>query len=257
MTERGSHRETRDLLERKLHHPDRSQLWYQLTEIVNNRAYLRHGVAVEDGGVVLDAGGNVGVAAAFFAVEFGASVHSFEPAPPAFELLRRNLEHFPACTAHPYGLAASAGHRTITYYPEATALSGLHADPAADTNLVRMALRNLGVAEAEIDQRIPADYRALEFECELRTVSSVLRDEDIERVDLLKIDVEGAEEDVLLGVDDEDWPRIRQVVAEVHDRDGRLERVTNILDRQGLKGTVDQDPAMRGTDVWMLYALRR
>ncbi len=34
-------------------------------------------------------------------------------------------------------------------------------------------------------------------------------------MDLLKVDVEGAELDVLRGVDPQDWARIRQVVVEV------------------------------------------
>ncbi|KAG6001878.1 hypothetical protein E4U21_003755 [Claviceps maximensis] len=41
------------------------------------------------------------------------------------------------------------------------------------------------------------------------------------RVDLLKIDVEGAEMAVLQGLDDEHWPLVRNIVLEVCDADSR------------------------------------
>lgn len=37
------------------------------------------------------------------------------------------------------------------------------------------------------------------------------------------------EQDVLLGVEDQDWPKIRQVVAEVHPVGDRLVRVCGLL----------------------------
>ena len=43
-----------------------------------------------------------------------------------------------------------------------------------------------------------------------------------EKIDLLKIDVEKGELEVLNGIEDADWPRIHQIVMEVHDLDGRV-----------------------------------
>ncbi len=56
--------------------------------------------------------------------------------------------------------------------------------------------------------------------CRLRTLSEVIESEGVTRIDLLKVDVEGAEAAVLDGCAEKDWPRIRQVVVEVHDADG-------------------------------------
>ena len=93
----------------ELDHYDRSQLWFQVQEIVADRCYLGHGVAVGPGDVVLDVGANVGVAAAFFASVCGAStVYSFEPVPSSFALLERNVAGLPACRCHPFGLGRSA-----------------------------------------------------------------------------------------------------------------------------------------------------
>ena len=244
-------------LGRLLRHYDRSQLLFQLSEIVDRRTYLRHGVSVEEGDVVLDVGGNVGVAAAFFASSCGAGlVHSFEPVAPLFALLRENLRHFSACVAHNYGLSSTASEAPITYYPNAAAMSGLYADPGEDGGRIRKVLVNAGMSEEEAAQRLDGRYEPVTLSCELRTLSAVLSEESLTQVDLLKLDVEKAELDVLRGVDEDDWPRIRQIVAEVHDQGGRLATISEMLTQRGFSVTTEQEAMWQGTDVHMLYAKR-
>jgi FkbM family methyltransferase len=203
-------------------------------------------------------GANVGVAAAFFAAECGAGcVHCFEPVPHLVELLRENVAQFEACVVHDYGLSSTDGRMTITYYPAAAAMSGLYADPEADSAIVRQCLLNLGLSEEDADAEVRGRYQPVKLECELRTLSRALREEAIEGVDLLKIDVERAELDVLIGIADPDWDRIRQVAAEVHDEGGRLATVAGILEDRGFDVVTDQDPVMNGTPVHMVYARRR
>jgi FkbM family methyltransferase len=244
----------RDSTWRRLRHYDPSQLPFQIEEIVEQRSYLRNGIDVGKGDVVLDVGANVGVAAIFFARECGADVvHCFEPVAPLFELLQENVVGFPACVPHPYGLGSYSGSAQITYYPRAASMSGLYADPAADRAVVRTAMLNAGASRDEIDARLEGRYRSETLRCELRTLSSVLRELQLEHVDLLKIDVEGAELDVLEGIRDEDWPLIRQIVIEVHDRDRRGRAVAAELRRQGFRLSTEQEPLMRGTDVHLIY----
>ncbi|HVP29666.1 MAG TPA: FkbM family methyltransferase [Myxococcota bacterium] len=244
-------------LARRLQHPDPSQLWFQLAEIAGEQIYLRHGIEVGEDDVVLDVGANVGVAAAFFAVQCGARVvHSFEPVRPVCELLRKNVSGLPACVVHEQGLSRASGESAITYYPGAAAMSGLYADPQRDRALVRAVLANLGVPADEADARLANAFEPLTLRCELRTLSSFLREEALARVDLLKIDVERAELDVLAGIDEADWPVIAQVVVEVHDEGGRLDAISGTLVDRGFRVAHEQDPAMRGTDVQLVYATR-
>ena len=245
-------------LARLLRHPEPAQLWFQLAEIVGKRTYLRHGVRVEEGDVVLDVGANVGVAAAFFATECRAGlVHSFEPVEPLFKLLEVNVRAFPACMAHGYGLSSAPGEAKITYYPGAGAMSSLYADANEDRERVRTFLLNSGIPEARVDEQLVGLDNSVTLSCELRTLSSVLGEEPIERVDLLKIDVEKAELDVLDGIEDGDWARIGQIVVEVHDEHNRLTQISRVLAQRGFSVATEQEPAWAGTPMHMLYATRR
>lgn len=246
-----------EALRRRLRHYDPAQLAFQLAEIAGERTYLRHGIALAPGAVVLDVGANVGVAAAFFAVECRAgAVHCFEPVAPIFALLEENVAGLPACVPHPYGLGAAPGRTEITFYRGAAAMSGLYADAERDRALVRTALANRGIEGADADAQLAGRYEPERLPCELRTVSAFIREQGLGRVDLLKIDVERAELDVLAGLEAEHWPLVRQIVLEAHDEDGRVAGLERELAGRGFAVVVDQEAAMRGTGVRMLYARR-
>ena len=56
----------------------------------------------------------------------------------------------------------------------------------------------------------------VQIECEFDTFSAVIAHENIEFIDLLKLDAELADWEILNGVMDKDWQRIRQLAMEVH-----------------------------------------
>jgi 31-O-methyltransferase len=248
---------TLETLRRILKHPDRFQLGAQLVEIVEGRVYVQEGITVRPGDVVLDVGANVGVAAAFFATECRAGiVHSFEPVAPVFEVLRENLRHFPACRAHPYGISSASGEATITWYPANWVISGAAADPRTDRRIVRQILLNLGAAEEDLDEALTGRFENQVLPCEMRTLTDVIQQESIRRIDLLKVDVEGGELEVLASIDDPYWPLIRQVAAEIHLSEQGRNEIVALLKRRGFGVTVTQEPVMRGTPLHMLYARR-
>ena len=77
-------------------------------------------------------------------------------------------------------------------------------------------------------------------------------------IGLVKVDAEGAELDVLRGIDDADWARIDRLAMEVQDHDGRLARIVDLLRDKGYGTTVELPPlvppAMR---TYLVYAERR
>ena len=83
---------------------------------------------------------------------------------------------------------------------------------------------------------------------------------------LLKIDVEGDEEQVLHGLSASRWRTVQQVVIEVHDVDGRLERVCTLLRSHGFRveATQQRSSTVRGylivvpatLKLWYVFAVR-
>src|SRR5262249_51223186 len=61
--------------------------------------------------------------------------------------------------------------------------------------------------------RLKARRSRQRFDCEVTTVSAEIRRLGVDRLDLLKIDVEGAEWDVLQGIEEPDWSRIGQLAV--------------------------------------------
>jgi FkbM family methyltransferase len=79
-----------------------------------------------------------------------------------------------------------------------------------------------------------------EVVCEMTTVSAVMRQLGIERVDLLKVDAEGAEWEVLQGIEDQDWPRIRQLTVEVHVSE-LVDRIRSLLEEKRYEVVVEHE----------------
>lgn len=66
-----------------------------------------------------------------------------------------------------------------------------------------------------------------------------------------QVDVEGDEEEVLMGMTQ--WEAVSQVVAEVHEVDGRAERLKQLLESHGFLVVADRGSAPRAV---MLYAAK-
>ncbi|MFL6203049.1 MAG: amino acid adenylation domain-containing protein, partial [Thermoanaerobaculia bacterium] len=239
-------------------HGETEFLW---EEIFADRSYLRHGIELRDGDCVFDVGANIGLFSLFAGREAAVRIHAFEPIPPVFETLRINADlHGLDVRLHDCGLADRPGTAELTYYPHATLISGRFADAAEDRQVVRSFLagrqEEAGLSDGQIEELLDERLQAERHACRLRTLSDVLAEEGIERIDLLKIDVEKSELEVLAGLREEDWPKVRQVVVEVHDLDGRVQRALDLLRRHGFEVAVEQDRMLTRTGLYNLYARR-
>ena len=65
-----------------------------------------------------------------------------------------------------------------------------------------------------------------------------------------------AELEVLNGIDEAFWPRIRRLVIEVHDIGQRLKQVVNWLRELGYRADCSQAPLFVGGSVHMVVATR-
>jgi len=99
---------------------------------------------------------------------------------------------------------------------------------------------------------------AVEARAPMITVDTMVERAGVSSVDLVKIDVEGAELDVLRGIGEALWPRVRQVALEGHDEDGRARTVRDLLERHGFTVTLTTPEIgkERGLDNFLAFARR-
>ncbi|MEY9835595.1 FkbM family methyltransferase [Streptacidiphilus sp. EB103A] len=231
-----------------------SEVHFIYNEIFEERTYLKHGIELSDSAVIVDAGANVGLFSAFVKQEFpGARVLAVEPIPPINEALRKNLdargiEGVETRRVALGGKPESGVH--FTFYPSLPGNSTRY----PEQKKVGQDLTIQQIGQEEVDRIM----QGVDVEVEVERLSSVLGEWAPEGpIDLLKIDVEGAELDVMDGLDAEDWARVQQVVIEVQDLDGRLDKVTGILEEQGFQ--IVNEPAANLPEQFrysMVYATR-
>ena len=240
--------------------------------------YLRHGITVNPGACVVDVGANIGLFA-LEAARRGADVHAFEPVPATFAALDANARQSNAgdvgdgaIRAHNLALGARAGEATFAYFRWMSALSTRFPDwveqsaaPGVMAVLDDAQLSpRLGwfrrspawLRRALVNGLVRALLQPKPVNCRVETLSRVIHALNIGAIDLLKIDVEGAEWDVLQGIQTRDWSKINQVVAEVHDEDGRVARVEALLREQGFTVTSEPEPQSAAWGVWLVWARR-
>jgi FkbM family methyltransferase len=241
--------------------------------------YFEHGAVVNPGDVVIDVGANVGAFAAAVAMRTrgDVTVHCFEAAAPIFTQLQRNFAAHSVLRdtrheLHAVALCAPEQHGEVRpfyyfqYFPTdstydidrklagfrqffrraATDLerrSAEHALPArALGKVLARTLTHLARDESRLGPFLAMRLTgARRIQCGFASLERVLADRGIERVDLLKIDVEGAELDVLRGCG-ASWPHIRRVVLETDSRAGRVEEVKALLLASGMRITSCRPP---------------
>lgn len=237
---------------------------YLYEEIFEDHCYLEHGLSLSSNGVVLDVGANIGMFSLYVAASYpGARVFAFEPAPPLYNLLVINLSLYaPTAQALQCGVAAKDSQEDFTFYPNSSVFSRFAADRKLDYEVLRTIVGNsIGAGEAGtpahlIDQLLDGRLDAITFPVRTRSLASLIAEFDIEEIDLLKIDAEWSELDILNGLDDNDWPRVRQVVLESHGGDSNHQAIVAVLRDRGFDTAVDCRSEFRGTGFANVYAWR-
>ena len=185
-------------------------------------------------GCVVDLGANVGLFA-LRAARVARRVVSYEPFPGNVEQLRRNARVWPEVELVPEAVAGKPGTLRL-YRPKAEGLSGLHSAYRDGANLT------------DAFDEVPAT-----------TLDQLFERHQIADCELLKIDVEGAEYDILYAASDATFARIRRIYGEYHnvrpeDPSTRIAALSAFLGSKGFD--VELAPKQKD-NLGMFYAVRR
>jgi FkbM family methyltransferase len=150
---------------------------------------------------IVDAGGNIGDSAVFFLNRFrDCRVVVLEPSPRFLEIANRNLANYPNATLVAKGLWSEPARLTLS--DNATGSSLLHGHPAVEVECV--------------------------------DVAWVLDKFHVSHIDILKMDIEGAELDVIVR-NSESWlTRTRVIIVELHGPEIESKCV-GFLERRGFR----------------------
>jgi FkbM family methyltransferase len=249
-------------------HQNEAETLHFYDDIFSHRSYVKHGIAIRDGACVFDVGANIGLFT-LFAHHEAKNVHifAFEPAPPMYTLLRTNVaDHGVRATMLECGLSNVARDAAFTYYPRSSGMSSFHADEVEERHNLKTIIANQrrvgiptsteSISQYE-DELLDVRLQSTLFTAKLRRVSDVIREHNVDRIDLMKIDVQKCEAEVIDGIDEADWRKLSQIVLEVHDADGRLAALKTRIERHGFSTVVQQDELYVGTDIYNLYAVRK
>lgn len=238
---------------------------YIYHEVFELQAYLKHGITLRSGDCVFDVGANIGLFTLFASrVAPDLKIHAFEPNPFVHEALATNAAAYGnSIKTFNFGLSNRNGEAEFRFFEGFSLLSGYYADADTEREVVKQYLQNQqregtdGAAEftEQADELLEQRFRTNTFKTELRTLSSVIETEGIERIDLLKINVEKSELDVLSGIAEQDWPKIAQLVVEV-DVAEHLPQIELLLARNGFEVLVEQDRLLNDTALCYVYAIR-
>lgn len=229
-------------------------------DIYRDRSYLKYGITIQDGDCIFDVGANIGLFSIFASQQaVRLNLYAFEPIPPIFEVLSENVRlHNVDARLFRCGLAAKPGQAKFAFYDRNSALSGRYWNPEQEKQVAKTILLNKHPDLSEhVEDLLAKGFDPVFFDCELRTMSDVIVETGIRRIDLLKIDVEKSELDVIAGIEEAHWPIIQQVVLEVHDVGERVTTLKRLLETHGLNTTVVQGTNFRGTGLYDVYASKR
>jgi amino acid adenylation domain-containing protein/FkbM family methyltransferase len=252
-------------------HQNRNETDYLYEEIFEKQIYVQHGIKLRDDACVLDVGANIGMFTLFVNQSCARPrVYAFEPLRPIFETLRINTELYGNnVKLFNLGLSDTSRTESFTFFPRYSMMSGVsaYADPASEIQVVKSFLHNKQQSGVQgmtsllelADELLAERFDTETHEAQLKTLSDVIHEEQIDRIDLLKIDVQRAELDVLKGIKQADWHKIEQIVMEVHDAEGhasagRVREIETLLGMHGFTVWAEQDALLKGTDRYNLYA---
>ena len=270
----------------KIYTHSRKETKFIYKEVFEEKAYLQHGIELKPADIVFDVGANVGMFTLFAnkECENNVSVFAFEPILDTYNLLKKNanlhgLARRNNIELFNLGLTHIGGPKEaiFSYYKNMSGNSTMKPDEkqqafrgVSPNDIIKVIkLANpfiyillqplLPIWPFLVRKIVSKNLKSQKIICNLTTLSDICHQYSVPHIDLLKVDVEGAELDVLRGIEDQYWPKVKQVVMEVHDTDNRLSEIKKLLLGKSFKKVVIIQPdlyKLLKVSAYMVFAKR-
>ncbi len=250
-------------------HENNYETDYLYKEIFEDQVYLKHGITINNGDYIFDVGANIGLFTLFVQkICKDANIYAFEPSPDVCESLRVNASLYGSnVKVYECGLSNENKKAVFSFYPGYSILSGFYANLEQDEVTLRSGICNqlrrtnpkqgALAADKYIDLLVKGKLKKKIYTCQLRTISSIIRENNIKQIDLLKVDVEKSELDILNGINERDWKKIKQIVVEVHEIQGiSLSQIRSLLNARDFKLKIEQEEQFKNSGIFNVYAIR-
>ena len=249
-------------------HLNQYETEYLYQEIFVDRVYLRHGIVLNEDDCIIDVGANIGLFTLFVQQKSPkGTIYAFEPAPHAFDKLQINAKLYcPNTHLFNCGLGGERREETFTFYPRSSVFSSFAADAEQDEKAIRSVIINMLQRDHSLDEEslekladefIKDRLKEETYQVQLRTLSEIIEEYKIKKIDLLKLDAEKSELAILQGIKNHHWSLIKQIVMEVHDQEGStLKQVLRLLEDKGFRFVVDEESMLHGSGLFNIYATR-
>ncbi len=239
------------------------------------KGYLSYDVNVKNGDTIIDVGANIGVFGLKLSNDFqNIKIHAFEPIPEIYKVLKKNAEISKNKNFKTYmmGISSSNKELNFTYYPNSPALSTSKPEiwKKDKNNFISAVQGNISNAPRQFwwAKLIPkfitpliAKYltsNSKQIKSSVITLSEFIDKEQIKIINLLKIDCEGEEVNVLLGIKDNHWSLIKSIVMEVNDVEENIKKAKNILKIKGFQNIrLEKEKGFEKTKLVNIYAQKK
>lgn len=259
----------------KLFYVNKSETRAIIKEIWRDRVFDGdEGLDLPPDAVVIDAGAHVGLFSLYIQslrAERKPIIYAFEPMPALFEALQANVNSHASASQirlFNFGLSDSERQARFHFYRNVPSLSSVEDRDAELQAMVErqgaMAIlrayrpevylicRLLPFLKPRIAKMMMERTVAKEaVTCRLKTLSQIIAEQKLDRIDLLKIDVEKSELPILKGIAEPDFAKIRRIVMEAHALEERG-TITALLEARGFR--VRAKPVL--DQYQMIYASR-
>ena len=144
--------------------------------------------------VIFDIGGNIGITAIYLSALFPeAKIYSFEPMSENFEILKINIQYYENIQAFNIGLGSKNGNFKIYLSNDSENYGGTSFYPDPTGNKLESFV-----------------------ECEVKNINDIIKKLNLDSIDLIKIDTEGAEYDILTSLEEKFLLKTSWVSGELH-----------------------------------------